>query len=1435
MKNIISIKIGTLITVLFITFIAEAKKPLDLRPGILILGSTSANINDVKVYNISNLSGALIFDAYWTVTGGIIQSQSLTSATIQWTSSGINTINYYVTLSSSGAMQAVYSVTVAASQQAPTTPPNPTISDQNCTIAVLQKTGTVPTGDVWYWQGTNSVGTSTTYSAITSGYLVSASGTYYIRAKNTNTGLWSASSGSVAVALGTVGGTTWYADVDGDGLGDPNTTLAQCSQPVGYVSNSNDQCPNDYGPAANNGCPVLSSLSNENYVTSIVPQVPITDLSQLTSDSDVIQNVTYFDGLGRAIQSIAIKQGGGTAKDIITHINYDAYGRQDKDYLPYVPTVAGNEGSYRTDALNKTNTYYNTHFPSDLDVINPNPYSQKEFEASPLNRVLKQAAPGYDWRLSGGHEIKFDYLTNTGTTEVRLFTVALTFASNTYTPALSNNGLTYYGVGELYKTVTKDENWTSGSDHTTEEFKDKQGRVVLKRTYNAGAKYDTYYVYDDYGNLTYVFPPKMEATTVPIATVSSQLSELGYQYKYDNRNRLVEKKIPGKDWESIVYDNLDRPVLTQDANLKAQNKWLFTKYDALGRVAYTGLFASNSSRITVQPIFDNKTATQNYETKASSGTGYSSTYYNNNNYPYAGLEVLTVNYYDDYNFNLAGSFNPNTNNTLIYGIYPTTRTKGLPTGSKVKVLSTSNWITTVSYYDEKARPIRTYNYNDYLKTTDVVSNDLDFVKVKETTSSHTYINDNLPTVITIDSMSYDHAGRLTKQTQTINGSAKEVIVANTYDDLGQLISKGVGGKTTQSRLQTVDYTYNIRGWLTGINDVNNLGTDLFSFALSYNDVKDSIYNQVKPLYNGNISETYWKTANDNYLRGYGYKYDALNRLNDAWYEEPNNPGFLSTGNSILKYPSNYATRNIEYDKNGNINYLRRFEKDVSGVTTGVLMDQLFYTYQSNSNKLMSVAQGSNATQGGFTDGNTVGDDYVYDANGNMTVDKNKGITDIQYNYLNLPTKVSFGATKNITYIYDALGIKLEKVVNDNGGITTTDYAGGFIYENNQLQFFSQPEGYVEPSGSNWNYVYQYKDHLGNIRLSYTDVNQNNANPVSLQIKEENNYYPFGLKHKGYNANINGRHHKYMFGGKEQQDELGLNWYDITARNYDPALGRWMNVDPLAEKMRRHSPYNYAFDNPIFFIDPDGMAPFIGDGDYYGRNGNWIRNDGINDHKVYVVDYKTECVKACPQVNEISTEIKGITKEELVDMAAIAYAESSGNKEETFAISNVTKNNMDYSNQSETGVTSGNYSYEKSKNTKRYSNFKNTSDLNRNGTLMQDAMAGSINAMTGGKDYSNNARSWDGTDILQGSPNKNKSSHHNAPKNHYRQINGGIIDPQNLAPTFYNNVRLFIGKRFGVGGREYRAVKSLQLGRLVSGKSQYIITATHGATIFYNHN
>ncbi|MBO6881921.1 DUF6443 domain-containing protein, partial [Winogradskyella sp.] len=936
-------------------------------------------------------------------------------------------------------------------------------------------------------------------------------------------------------------------------------------------------------------------VTDLNYVHNITPRVATTNTNTL-GNTEKIEAVSYFDGLGRARQSVAIRAG-GNSEDIITHMEYDEFGRNVKEYLPYSSTA--DIGTYRVDALDATNTYYDgTDYDDDfpgMTTADINPYSEMEFDNSPLNRVMKQAAPGKDWKLGNGHEIEMDYLTNTSSTEVRYYSVGLTKSTSnnvvTYTPTLQMSG--YYSANELHKTITKDENYDGSISklHTTEEFKNNQGQVILKRTYalvnSAEEAHDTYYIYDDYGNLSFVLPPKSEPQTEkPDAT---ELSELCYQYKYDDRNRLVEKKIPGKGWEYIVYNKLDQPVITQDANLRAQGKWLFTAYDVFGRVVYTGkVYRPTWGRQTMQNHVNTGSYLQ-FSNKLSSSISingvtiyYPKCFTNTTYINDSDIEVLTINYYDDYVFDLDGG----TSETA-YGVTPTTNVKGLATGIKVRVLGTSDWITTVTYFDDKARPIYVYSNNNYLDTKDKVKSDLTFDgRAIETTTTHDKVVGGFwnPTITVVDNYTYDDVNRLTEHRQKVNNAAlEEVIATNTYDGLGQLIDKGVGGKQNASRLQDVKYSYNVRGWLKAINDPSNLGTNLFGFGINYNSVDHS----GTKLYNGNIAETEWKTKSDNILRWYKYGYDALNRIE---YGTANN--------------SNYNLTSVAYDKNGNITNLDRKGHTNAQATTFGNMDNLVYTYETSSNRLKKVLD-NGENDFGFKDGANLTTEYTYDDNGNMLSDANKDITSIDYNHLNLPTNVNF-VSGDISYIYDATGVKLKKILSTG---TTTEYAGNFIYEDGTLKMFSQPEGYVEPvttgKATTYVYAYQYKDHLDNIRLTYSDSDKNGSINSSTEIIEENNYYPFGLKHKGYNdvvsANANSMAVKFGFNGMELEDSDvngdALDLYEMDMRQYDPAIARWTSIDPVVHYSM--STYTAFDNNPIYWADPSGADSMV----------NWIGNYG----------------------------------------------------------------------------------------------------------------------------------------------------------------------------------------------------------------------------------
>src|SRR5690606_18075398 len=225
----------------------------------------------------------------------------------------------------------------------------------------------------------------------------------------------------------------------------------------------------------------------------------------------------------------------------------------------------------------------------------------------------------------------------------------------------------------------------------------------------------------------------------------------------------------------------------------------------------------------------------------------------------------------------------------------------------------------------------------------------------------------------------------------------------------------------------------------------------------------------------------------------------------------------------------------------------------------------------------------------------------------MTSDANKGITVIGYNHLNLPDEIVTGSG-TISYVYDALGTKLQKSVSGEGSVT--QYAGNFVYAGSTtvqtLQHFGHPEGYVTPDGmGGYDHVYQYRDHLGNVRLSYSDADLNGSINPSTEILQERNFYPFGLEHRGYNNVVNGTENNHFnFNGKELDESLRLNWLDFGARNYMPDIGRTPTLDPSAENYFSVSPYGFFANNPISFTDPTGADilfwRFNSDGDGGGE-------------------------------------------------------------------------------------------------------------------------------------------------------------------------------------------------------------------------------------------
>ncbi|WP_374458661.1 DUF6443 domain-containing protein [Chryseobacterium taeanense] len=928
------------------------------------------------------------------------------------------------------------------------------------------------------------------------------------------------------------------------------------------------------------GALLLSGLSNaqnqssstENYIYSKTYLDYDAVTGQPTKTSETVQ---YFDGLGRPKQVVNVKAS-PQGKDVVTHIEYDGFGRQVKDYLP-VPQQGTQNGAIYTSPL--SNATQPTLYGSEKI------FSEKILENSPLDRILQQKQVGTAWDTK---PVQFGYDVNIQEDYVRKYETSTTWVDGRTQTSVQL--LQYFLPNQLYKNTVIDED-----GNTTIEFKNGEGQVVLvRKMLSATEKADTYYVYNEYNQLAFVIPPLASAPTVE----SSTMENLYYQYRYDGRNRLVEKKLPGKGWEYMVYDKQDRLVLTRDAVLEAQGKWLFTKYDQFSRPIYTGILDSPPGR--AQQVVAVEGLGSNNEVRTSSSfnnTGMNVYYTTNSAYPQYNYVLLSVNYYDTYP---AYSFNPAFPTTILGETTltdtPTAEglsTKSLPVMSLVKNIEDNNWTKNYTYYDKKGRTIGSYSINHLGGRTKVESR-LDFAGVvQQSITRHKRFDTDTDRVIT-ENFTYDPQNRLLTHTHQVDSNPVEYLAQNTYNELSQLSGKKVGGISPSTPLQDISYSYNIRGWMTKINDPKNLNGKLFGYEIKYNQVEgqetpDPLDTNLKvlPKYNGNIAEVDWRTntvAGD-YLRRYGYVYDKLNRLSAGFYQRDDHPS------------ANEYFEKIGYDLNGNITNLKR-TASLEGNTTAGLIDNLTYAYfnNNNSNRLRTVTD-SSADYRGYPD--TSGNEISYDLNGNMTIHPDKGISAITYNYLNLPSKITIGSKKvgsQVNYLYRADGTKIRKSSTNFVTSSTTDYLDGFQYLKNdsfficldcpppppvqELQFVPTSEGYFDFMKNK--YIYNYVDHLGNTRLSYFN------NGSSTEVLEENNYYPFGLKHEGYNSLAGNSAYQYKYNGKELQTETGM--YDYGARFYMPDIARWGVIDPASEHVSEFSPYTFTFNDPIGFVDNDGDFP-----------------------------------------------------------------------------------------------------------------------------------------------------------------------------------------------------------------------------------------------------
>ncbi|MBC7687810.1 MAG: hypothetical protein H7211_06480 [Aquabacterium sp.] len=948
-----------------------------------------------------------------------------------------------------------------------------------------------------------------------------------------------------------------------------------------------------------------------------------------------LQTTTYMDGLGRPIQKVSREtalqdpaQPNNLWGDMVQFSAFDVLGRQNKKYLPY--TTINQSGKYKTATATDQPAYYTSKYAETAPFSQVSTYDN-----SPLNRALKLNDPGTNWTGSAGNQVLYDLNDatdnvqiftigyNTGDVPVSQGAYPVnTLFKTKYTDEKGKLVIDYTDKNGylILKKVQLDDapadvyngwicTYSVYDDFGQLRFRMQPEAVkwLVANAWNfaavngatVAAEWCFRYEYDEKGR-----------TLLKKAPGAKELLML-----YDGRDRVVFMQdgnqrgiTPTPQWTANLYDELDRPVLTTLYTTAKTTIQLQADID--NSVTITNTTITNAGGVLRDLTVNNRvpsvtlyTAQNSIEFVSDAGGSFQSTANDNfvaqidpgavsaatvvatatykNPITSADLTnnaittILKYFFYDNYSFARATAFSTAFDNAQAYAISDpiaaTQRTLNMPTGTMVRVLNTTTFLSSTFYYDEKGRPIQASEEN-VKNGIDVTTSQYQFDgRLLSAATRHTIPGSGYTNYAIITKNIFDKIGRVNSIQKKFGANAFKTIASYDFDDMGRLKTKhldpGYTNTTTgKAEMESLAYTYNIHNQITGINKDYALKTagpyskwgNYFGLALGF-DKTEGVF--AGTLLNGQVNGLAWNTQGDDVQRKFDFTYDNAGRLTNAAYNERQNTTD-AWSNAKMDFSTSGYTGKITYDLNGNL--LSMLQKGVvPGNSTPFIVDDLRYSYANNniSNRLTKVTdQGTtlgtnNGKLGDFADGaNGTGDDYVYDDNGNLIIDLNKnatsvtggvttaiGASGIRYNFLDKPEEINIPGKGNIKIVYDADGNKLQKLFTKTAAttITVTSYLNEFIYEETTsltggggtpaLQYINFEEGRLRvmqavAQNNGFDYLtidgnadmanankgawdFFVRDYQGNVRMILTEEAHTGSNSCTMETARAANEEP----------------------------------------------------------------------------------------------------------------------------------------------------------------------------------------------------------------------------------------------------------------------------------------------------------------------------------------